>query len=178
MTRPLSVLAVAVVLATGLSVPASAHTSSSATTPAVTMSPASDSIPEPSPDLTVQQVVKKQVEALGTNDSPHPDAGIKAAFAFASPANKSATGPLERFKTLFDNATYAPMIGHISAEYSEVEIDDDVARMGVILTTADGNRVGYLFQLTKQSSPPYEGCWMTDAVVPIDVPDRSNGTKI
>jgi len=172
MVRLLSTLVVACTVAV-FSVPVSAHASDLAP-----MNPASDSIPEPSPDLTPEEVVRKQVEALSTNDSPHPDAGIKAAFAFASPANKSATGPLERFKTLFDNSTYGPMVGHMSAEYSEVQVDEDVARIGVILTTAEGTRVGYLFQLAKQASPPHEGCWMTDAVVPIDVSDRSNGTKI
>ena len=73
-----------------------------------TMRTASDSVPQPSPELSPREVVQLQVEALGTNDEPFAQAGVKAAFDFASPANKRATGPLERFQTLFDTRRTAP----------------------------------------------------------------------
>jgi hypothetical protein len=62
------------------------------------------------------------------------------------------------------------MIDHRGATYSEADVDGGTARIGVILQTEDEGRVGYLFRLSRQSSPPYEGCWMTDAVrrVPLD----------
>lgn len=131
-------------------------------------------IPSPSPDLSPSEVVRVQVQALGANDTPEEGAGIRAAFNFASPSNREATGPLPRFQTLFDNPAYRPMLNHQFAEYSDVQRKGDMARVGVILVTADGERVGYLFQLTLQSRPPYENCWMTDAVVPIDVADPSS----
>ena len=129
-----------------------------------------DSLPEPSPDLSPTEVVRLQVEALGSNDAPRDDAGIEAAFNFASPANKRATGPLRRFRRLFDTPAYGPMIDHDSATYSTPQVEGDRARMGVILTTESGDRVGYLFRLSKQSGSPYEDCWMTDAVrrVPVE----------
>jgi hypothetical protein len=49
--------------------------------------------------------------------------------------------------------------------------------MGVILTTAQGERVGYLFRLSKQEDEPHAGCWMTDAVRRVPV-DRAGGQKI
>ena len=131
-------------------------------------------IPEPSPDLSPSEVVRVQVQALGSNDTPEEGAGIRAAFNFASPSNRDATGPLPRFRTLFDNPAYGPMLNHQFAEYSDVQRTEDTARVGVILITADGERVGYLFQLTLQTRPPYENCWMTDAVIPIDVADPSS----
>lgn len=133
------------------------------------MSPPDDSLPEPSPSLSPTEVVRLQVEALGTNDTPHEDAGIEAAFNFASPANKRATGPLRRFRRLFETPTYGPMIDHKGATYSAPEVEDGMARMGVILTTAKGDRVGYLFRLSKQEEPPHAGCWMTDAVRRVSV---------
>lgn len=136
-----------------------------------------DSIPAPSPDLSPQQVVRLQVEALGDNDEPYEEAGIEAAFQFASPANKRATGPLQRFRTLFETRAYAPMIDHLDARYSEAEVRGEVARIGVILTTQQGERVGYLFRLSKQSDPPHEGCWMTDGVQRVSV-DQTNGQRI
>jgi hypothetical protein len=129
-----------------------------------------DSLPEPSPDLSPTEVVRRQVEALGTNDTPHEDAGIEAAYNFASPANKRATGPLRRFRRLFDTPAYGPMIDHDRATYSTPQIEGDRARMGVILTTNSGDRAGYLFRLSRQSDEPHEDCWMTDGVrrVPVD----------
>jgi len=124
----------------------------------------SDSLPEPSPNLSPKEVVRLQVEALGSNDTPHEDAGIEAAFNFASPANKRATGPLDRFRRLFETPAYGPMIDHEGATYSAPQVEGRVARMGVILTTARGERVGYLFRLSRQEDPPHEECWMTDAV--------------
>ena len=128
------------------------------------MSVPSDSLPEPSPDLSPKEVVRLQVEALGSNDTPREDAGIEAAFNFASPANKRVTGPLARFRRLFETPAYGPMIDHEGATYSAPQVDGSVARMGVILTTGQGTRVGYLFRLSKQEDAPHEDCWMTDAV--------------
>lgn len=135
------------------------------------MAAAADSLPEPSPELSPREVVQLQVEALGANDEPYEDAGVEAAFNFASPANKRATGPLERFRTLFDSPAYGPMIDHDGATYSAVQVDGRVAQLGVLLTTGDGEQVGYLFQLSKQTDPPHADCWMTDAVVRVEVGD-------
>lgn len=122
-----------------------------------------------------------QVDALAANDVPYDDAGIEAAFNFASPANKRATGPLERFRTLFDTAAYGPMIDHQGATYSTVQVEGRVAQMGVLLTTAEGDRVGYLFRLSKQTEGPHADCWMTDAVTRVAVGDvrsqMTNGQK-
>ena len=137
---------------------------------------ASDTIPEPSPELSPREVVQLQVEALGTNDEPFAEAGIEAAFNFASPANKRATGPLERFRTLFDTPAYGPMIDHASATYSQVEVEGRTAQMGVLLDTEDGGQVGYLFQLSKQTAPPHEACWMTDSVMRVEVGDAGKQT--
>jgi hypothetical protein len=149
-----------------------------ALSPSLQAAPVSaDSIPTPSPDLSPTEVVRLQVEALGENDTPYEEAGIEAAFQFASPANKRATGPLERFRTLFDTPAYRPMIDHLEARTSEAQVQGDVARVGVVLTSERGRQVGYLFQLSKQSDPPYEDCWMTDGVQPISI-DRANGQSI
>jgi hypothetical protein len=147
-----------------------ARRAASPTAPHPPMPPPADTLPEPSPDLSAAEVVRLQVDALGRNDDPYEDAGIEAAFTFASPANKRATGPLRRFRTLFDTPAYGPMIDHQGATYSEPAIDGDRARIGVILETESEGRVGYLFRLSRQSSPPHEDCWMTDAVrrVPLD----------
>ena len=165
----LSLLLVPAAIGAGPSGPDVRCSAAPLTTP-LPMSAPADTLPEPSPTLSAMEVVRLQVEALGQNDEPREDAGIEAAFTFASPANKRATGPLRRFRTLFDTPAYGPMIDHQGATYSEAAIDGDTARIGVILQTEREGRVGYLFRLSRQASPPHEDCWMTDAVqrVPLD----------
>jgi hypothetical protein len=134
-----------------------------ATAPSAPMEARPDSLPAPSPDWSPEDVVRLQVDALGRNDMPHDDAGIEAAFRFASPANKRATGPLERFRLLFETEAYGPMLDHDGARYSAVQQTATQARMGVMLSTESGS-VGYVFRLSKQTQTPYQDCWMTDGV--------------
>lgn len=122
--------------------------------------------PAPSPSLTPHAVVKLQVEALKTNDTPKPDAGIAQVWAFASPGNKAQTGPLERFVRMVHNPMYAPMLNYRRVQYGPMKVFGDEARQVVILEPAKGPAVGFLFILSKQpAGSPRAGCWMTDAVI-------------
>lgn len=119
----------------------------------------------PSPDYSPGQVIRLQLEALADNDAPHKDAGIEVAFRFASPANKTVTGPLDRFIQMVHNPIYRPMLHHRTARYGELQISGNEAMQSVILTAADGERVGYIFILSKQKGGPCDECWMTDSVL-------------
>ena len=123
----------------------------------------------PRPAYAPDQVVRIQIEALGDNDRPHPDAGIEITFRFASPANRKVTGPLPRFIEMVHNPAYRPMLNHRGARYGKLKREGDHASQTVILKTRDGNRVGYLFQLSRQSEAPYKDCWMTDSVMRFEV---------
>src|SRR5438309_2031919 len=65
---------------------------------------------EPSPQLTPDQVVRVQMEAMKHNDRPAHDAGIAKTFKFASPQNREQTGPLDKFIAMVKNPVYAPML--------------------------------------------------------------------
>jgi hypothetical protein len=119
--------------------------------------------PQPDPSLSPGNVVRIQLEALRTNDST--DAGIAVTFGFASPANKASTGPLPRFVDLVKSPPYEPMLNFLGVEYLPIETSGSLARLRVRLTGRGGQVVRYAFYLSKQTDPPYEGCWMTDAVV-------------
>jgi len=120
---------------------------------------------KPSPNLSPAEVIRIQIEALGHNNVPHENAGIEVAFRFASPANKSATGPLDRFIRLVSNPIYRPMLNHQEAQYGEIQVEGNEALQPVILTAKNGERAGYLFVLSKQEGGPYDACWMTDSVI-------------
>ena len=93
--------------------------------------------------MTAEEVVRVQVEALGANDTPTPDAGIATAFRFASPGNRAATGPLERFTRMVKGPVYGDMIDATTAAYGRVVVEGDRAALRVSLGHADGRRIQY-----------------------------------
>jgi hypothetical protein len=123
----------------------------------------------PHPGRAPGDVVRIQLNALAKNDNPYKDAGIETTFRFASPANKQATGPLSRFIRMLYNPLYSPMLDNQAASYGDLIVEGDRARQPVILMTADDQRVGYMFFLSKQKGGPFDQCWMTDSVIRFEV---------
>jgi hypothetical protein len=132
---------------------------------------AADHLPQtrPEPSLSPQDVVSIQLEALHNNDTPYENRGIEVTFNFASPANKRITGPIARFAAMVRNPVYGPMINHRTAEFQNVVIEGEFAKVDVILMSDSGVYLGYRFFLSRQHGNQYEGSWMTDAVVPFEV---------
>jgi hypothetical protein len=124
--------------------------------------------PAPRPALSPEDVVSIQLEALRHNDSPRRDAGIETAFQFASPANRLATGPLDRFADLVKTSSYRAMIGHRRVERGPMQVEGDEARQRVVVYSATGARVVYFFYLSRQQGGTFDGCWMTDGVSRVD----------
>ena len=121
----------------------------------------------PEPELKPNDVVSLQLLAMQQNDDS--DFGIEVTFRFASPSNKIQTGPLKRFIRLVRNPSYRPLLNHINATFLELNIEEDFAVQDVIITTSNGERIGYRFRLSIQKGPLYPGCWMTDSVIPFKV---------
>ncbi len=120
--------------------------------------------PDPSPDLTAEQVVRIQVEALQRNDEPYTDAGIETTFRFASPSNQAATGPIQRFSEMVKGPVYGDMLDADRADFGAIVVDGDRAAQRVTLAHQDGRRATYVFDLSVQDGGEYDGCWMTDGV--------------
>lgn len=127
-------------------------------------SDASKDDPQPDAKLTPGQVIKIQLDALRRNDEPTADSGIRTAFRFASPANREATGPIERFIPLVKNPLYLPLLNHRRADFGSLRVEGDTAQQRVTVTGRDGRTAIYVFTLSKQSVAPYKDCWMTDGV--------------
>ena len=121
----------------------------------------------PEPKLKPNDVVRLQLLAMQQNDDS--DFGIEVTFRFASPANKKQTGPLKRFIGLVRNPSYRPLLNHINATFLELTVEEVFAVQDVIITTYNGERIGYRFRLSIQKGPLYPGCWMTDSVTPFKV---------
>lgn len=126
---------------------------------------ASPYIFEPSPDLSPDDVVKIQLDALQNNDLMRDNEGIRLAFRFASPQNQQVTGPIERFIDIIKGGDYAPMVGFERAEVGVMLVLGDYAQQRVRVINRRRGNATYIFTLSRQHEPPYSGCWMTDAVL-------------
>ena len=122
----------------------------------------------PEPKLSPEEVVQYQVRALQHNDDPHPDAGIERAFRFASPSNKSQTGPLEHFISIVKSAAYLPMVNSLASSVVGSQVVGDHAKVVIRITPEKGPDLSYLFVLTRQHDGELDNCWMTDSVLPIE----------
>jgi hypothetical protein len=128
----------------------------------------------PRPELSPEQVVQFQVTALQHNDDPKADAGIERAFLFASPSNKTATGPLGKFARILKGPAYSPMINNVSSSIIGSNLVGDQARVAIKVVAASGRHVTYVFVLSKQSEGEFSNCWMTDSVLLLDEGEDSS----
>jgi hypothetical protein len=118
----------------------------------------------PRPELSPQEVVQYQVDALQQNDDPKSDAGIERAFRFASPSNKQVTGPLEKFVQIVKSPAYSSLLNNRSSAIVGSEVEGDQAKIAVKIVAADGREMTYVFILSEQHEGDFNNCWMTDAV--------------
>ncbi len=119
----------------------------------------------PGANLSPEQVITIQLEALHHNDTPTKDSGIATAFAFASPGNREATGPLARFIELVKSSQYKAMLNYRSVERDAIINHEGVAHQRVSIIDAQGNRAVFVFIVSRQTDGACPNCWLTDGVV-------------
>ena len=124
----------------------------------------------------VQNAFGLQLAALATEPRAGRDAGegLRTAWQFASPGNRAATGPLERFALMLRSPAYLGLLEHRAAQLGPVVLRGDEARLEVLVLTADDQAQGYTWVLGRQSTAPWTGCWMTDGVL-LHPDDRGRG---
>jgi hypothetical protein len=143
---------------------------------ALSNSPDEGVLPQPGVDLLPQDVVRIVINALANNDRPFTDAGIATTFAFASPANKVNTGPLQKFAQMIRTPAYGIMIDHVDHEFSEVVLMGNQAYEMVKINDSSGAEVIFAFRLSQQQGGEFDEMWMTDAVWPVatgDIPEQA-----
>lgn len=121
-------------------------------------------LPTPDTSYGPEAVVDVQLDGLAANDEPFDNAGIGVAYNFASPANRRATGPFDRFVKMVTGPRYAPMVDHVEATTGPMERDGGRAEQRVTLTGPDGRTATYVFGLSNERSGDLDGCWLTDSV--------------
>lgn len=129
-------------------------------------------LPRPNAELQPGEIVEIVINALGKNDQPFPNAGIQTTFNFASPANRAFTGPLDRFVTLVKGPIYGQMVNHLDSTLSQVVVEDGKAICLVQIVDTENETAYYAFRLELQQEGDYAGMWLTEAVWPLQNPDR------
>ena len=129
--------------------------------------------PVPGPHLAPETVVRAQLEALRHNDAS--DRGIATCFRFASPQNKSQTGPLPRFVMIVKSPVFQPLFQYDRADYEPIEIAGRQARQIVNLRNNAGETASYLFLLEQQQHPEVRDYWMTEGVIRVPPPGQRTG---
>ena len=143
---------------------------------AIAEKPGQTELPQPTMGQLPGDVVRIVIEALAHNDKPYTDAGIATTFAFASPANKVNTGPVQKFTQMVRTSAYRIMIDHLEHEFSEVILMGSVAYQMVRIRSVKGDEAFFAFRLSQQAGGRFDGMWMTDAVSPVasgDIPDQT-----
>jgi hypothetical protein len=120
----------------------------------------------PDPALSPAEVIAIQLSALQANDTPGPDAGIAQTFAFAHPDNRRVTGPLPRFAQMIKGPRYEVLLNHRAHEIRKVASTDDEAAFAVVVTSRDGEVVGFRWAVARVADGEHAGAWMTIAVSP------------
>jgi hypothetical protein len=124
-----------------------------------------DDCPTPDPSYSPAEVVSIQLDGLATNNDPVENAGIGTAYNFASPGNRRATGPFDRFVRMVKGRQYAPMVDHVEATTGPMERSGSSAEQRVTLTGPDDRTATYVFGLSEQSGGELDGCWLTNRVM-------------
>ncbi|MEM1107569.1 MAG: hypothetical protein AAGH99_02660 [Planctomycetota bacterium] len=128
---------------------------------------------EPNPELTPRQVIAAQLVGLqnaGDPDTPE-DRGMRVVWNFAAPANQAVTGPFERFDAMVRAEPYAVLVGHHRHDIARLDQDPDrpVARALVAVADQDGSETWFVWILSQSAEGERAGCWVTDAVYPVDI---------
>jgi hypothetical protein len=120
---------------------------------------------QPNAALLPEDVVRIQLGALRTNQDD--DEGIAVAFRFASPQNRSQTGPITRFAAILRSDPYLALLNHLDATFGRGMTMQDRSYVPVVVTDARGVNSAFVWVLTRHEGASCGACWMTERVVPL-----------
>ncbi|GAQ78840.1 hypothetical protein KFL_000190570 [Klebsormidium nitens] len=129
----------------------------------------------PAFELTAEEAILRQLEALKDNDHPYPDHGIEVMYRFAAfdPFTFSTyfgtvkdLGQFERFRRLFHDRVYRVLLGHTDSKIlssfhpSEHEFKQRVWIRG----HRPGEEEVFEFTLSQRFGGVRDGYWLTESL--------------
>jgi hypothetical protein len=118
------------------------------------------------PDSKLQPADVVQIQLRGLSHPGKDAVGILQCFVFASPGNRSATGPLDRFGQMVRQEPFACLGDARATLIGTPQIDDRFAKLLVTVVDQRQQLRAFTFILFKQQGGPFADCWMTEAVYP------------
>ena len=120
---------------------------------------------KPNSNLKPFDVLMIQLNSLKNNNNPYKDAGIEQTWEFAHPINKTATGPLERFKQMIYSDSYKILISHENNKTIILKETPNIFIYKVYILSKDKKKYYYIWQIEKvELEGKLKNCWMTTGV--------------
>lgn len=133
----------------------------------------------PNPSLQPEDVVRLQLDALRA--FPSDNSAVRQCYVLASPENRQATGPLQKFTAMIERPDYAPLLQQEQLVVGGPVLRGEHATILVTVVNARRQANVYRFFLSRQANGDNAGCWMTDAVLhdepdlPSPPPEQTSG---
>ena len=122
-------------------------------------------IKNPNANVTPQEVIQIQLNALMNNDFPDKDSGIIQTWQFAHPNNQRVTGPIERFKNMIKTDSYSMLLNHKEHEIVQVYKSKGVSTFEVTILDKNKKYFKFKWQVEKYDLEGLlKDCWLTTAV--------------
>ena len=120
---------------------------------------------KPNAALKPIDVLRIQLDSLKNNNIPHKDSGIEQTWEFAHPNNKSATGPIEKFKKMMYSENYQLLIGHENYKIIVLSESKNILFYKVYILSKNKKKYYYIWQVEKVLfHDDLKNCWMTTNV--------------
>jgi hypothetical protein len=120
----------------------------------------------PNASLSPADVVKTQLAGLA--DAAGDGVGILQCYVFASPKNRSITGPLDHFGRMVREGPFVCLARPLATLVGRADIRGDAAKVLATVVDESGNFHAFAFILSKQTEKPFVDCWMTEGVYPVE----------
>lgn len=125
-------------------------------------------LPQPTPELSAEDIVDTCMDSLMTNDDPKANAGLEVCFNFSSDrCRASLGGSLEKFIEFASNPIFASMVN--AKEWTKVKVGPIITgsqtrgamqTVLVDLKPESGRDRRFLWTLQQERRPPRQGCWL------------------
>lgn len=126
-------------------------------------------------DMTAEEAIGCQLEALCNNDHPYADYGVEVMYRFAGfdPFQRSTyfgpffdLGQFERFRRIFHHSTYRVLLTHKEARIlSSLSVDEHCFKQRVWVRGARPDEEGiFEFTLFQRVGGCWDGYWLTHSL--------------
>jgi hypothetical protein len=124
------------------------------------MNPHHETPPTPSPELDARAVVAVFLAACRSS----PESAATVLWAFAGERLRRSADDPGHLARLLANDLFRPLLEHTEVTFDPLERIEQAARQVVEVEAADGQRVRYLFALSRARRGELEGCWLVSGL--------------